>query len=196
MVVLNVEKEFSLIAYMNIRYFLKKDTKKSKKYLKLTRFFYYTLNKVMRRKLLFLGLLAIFLLVGFYRLAITKEIGLALSRVFGGSLYVKTHKNAANLLEILASWADTVLYSLLHSLVMIGLVLVYFGKKTFAFYTFILLSVLFGFCVFFLLLHKATKLYLFYRISEDLIYTTLSPTPLLLLFAIFSLYPYLKKQQP
>ena len=147
------------------------------------------------RKLFFWVLLAIFLLVGFYRLAITKLIGLVLSMVFGGNMYVETHKNAANLWFVLASWTDTALYSLLHSLLMIGLVLVYFGKKTFAFYTSILLSVLFGFCVFFLLLHKTTKLYLFYRISEDLIYTTLSPTPLLLLFAIFSLYPYLQKEK-
>jgi hypothetical protein len=130
-------------------------------------------------------LLIFFFLLGFYRALCTEKIRLALYWCFQEQFFLESHQKQPTWWYALASWTDTILYSILHSLLIILLIAMYFRKKTLVFYTFIVLSALFMLCVVFLLLYKQTQIPFFHKLSEDLIYMLLSPAPLFLLFAFF-----------
>ncbi len=151
-------------------------------------------KQFIKQKTLVFALLLLFLGVGFNRSILTIQIKWSLYQLFSHPLLLKTHQQASTWYEILICWADTALYSLLHSALLWGIVAAYFRNKNFNFYTLLLLCGLFVFSVIFLLLHRYTKVVLFHRFSEDLLYVVLSPTPLLFLCAVFGLYPLLQKK--
>lgn len=139
-------------------------------------------------------LLFLFLLLGFYRNAITTEIGVFCSKIFNSTAFLNSHQNKSLSFVILFSWLDTVIYILIYLVLAIGVIYFWFQNMRYAYLSlaFILVLLLASFIV--LIIYKVANHALFYRFSEDLIYFTLSPTPLLLLVVFFYLTEYAKKQ--
>ena len=130
-------------------------------------------------------LLLLFLLLGFYRSAITTEIGVFCSKIFNSTLFVTSHRNKKLSFASLISWLDTAIYSFLYLFLSLSIVYFWFREKQYIYFSLVVVISLLLLSVILIVLHKITQNPLFYRFSEDSIYFVLSPTPLLLLSVFF-----------
>lgn len=135
------------------------------------------------KKNLLLLLLLLFLLLGFYRVTFTNYIAFLFTTLFDNSQFTQVHVSFTNIFTIFISWVDTLVYSIIHSILIISILHLYFSNKQLITWVVIFIISLLFFAVLFIILHKVTSFLPLYRISEDLIYATLSPMPLL--FGLF-----------
>ncbi len=153
-----------------------------------------TNNMNILKKTLLLLLLILFLLLGFYRVTFTNYITFLLTILFDNSQFTQAHfsynVSYTNIFTIFMSWIDTIIYSFIHSVLIISILYLYFTNKQLTIWVTIFIISLLFFAVLFIILYKITGLLSLYRISEDLIYTTLSPMPLLLGLFLGYLLPF------
>lgn len=135
------------------------------------------------KKTLLLFLLLLFLLVGFYRVTFTNYIAFFFTNLFDNPQFTQAHVSFSNIFTIFISWIDTLIYSIIHSILIISILHLYFKNKQLnTWVTVFIIGLLFS-ATLFIILYKITKFSLLYTISEDFIYATLSPIPLL--FGLF-----------
>lgn len=145
-------------------------------------------------RVLAIFLLLLFLLLGFYRYVITVEIGLFFSKIFSSALFLTSHQSKNLSLTVFVSWLDTLIYSMIYLLLLLGVVYFWFQNIQYVYLSFAFIIALLFISFIVLVIHKLSHHHIFYRISEDLIYFVLSPTPLLLLSIFFYLAKSIKKQ--
>jgi hypothetical protein len=140
----------------------------------------------MKKILLFLACVSLGF-IEFYRIAFTENIANVLVFLFNSPLFTQKNANSSNIIHLISSSIDTGIYSFIHSILIICIIHLYFKNQKYTIYTVGFIVFLLFSCVLCFVLYKITGLPFFYRFTEDLIYTTLSPTPLLLLFGFFGL---------
>jgi hypothetical protein len=139
------------------------------------------------KKLLLIFVCLSLCFIEFYRIAFTQNIAIFFAYLFDSQLFIQTQSKSYTLFNVIISSIDTVIYSLLHTILSISIIHLYFKNRTYTNYTVIFILFLLFSCVLCFSLYKLTNVYFFYRFTEDLIYTTLSPTPLLILFGFLGL---------
>jgi hypothetical protein len=128
-----------------------------------------------------------FILLGFYRITFTNQIATWLNVLTNSSQFLESHQNKNIGQTFFVSWLDTIIYSAIHLFFIVGIVFLGFQKLKYAYYSVIFMITLHIFSALLIIAHKVTNYSFFYRFSEDLIYFTLSVSPLFFLGFFFFL---------